>query len=366
MTGHIDADTLRAWLERKRPVTLIDVRSGEDRAQWSIPGSIHIDVYEALKAGQRSVLSEVDLPRNLQVVTVCNLGKMSERAAQELTARGIQAVSLQGGMKAWSLAWNQAAVDLPGVRLHQVRRTGKGCLSYMALSGSEAVVIDASLPPEVYMDLALQEGARIRCTLDTHIHADHLSRSRLLAQKAGAELLLPRQNRVRFSYSPIDHGKQILFGRAAVTAIRTPGHTPESTCYLLDGRALFTGDTLFLAGVGRPDLHANAGESRARAALLYRSLKQLLALGPEVRVFPGHMSEPAPFDGKPIEERLGVIADRLQEWLSSEHMFVAKLLDRLPASPPNYTRITGLNEAGELPDGDVTDLEAGANRCAVS
>jgi glyoxylase-like metal-dependent hydrolase (beta-lactamase superfamily II)/rhodanese-related sulfurtransferase len=365
MPDYVDASTLRDWLEQNRPVTIIDVRADEDRAQWSIPGSIHVNAYEALKAGEPSVLSDIELPPDRPVVTVCNLGRVSARAAEVLAGRGIAALSLAGGMKAWSLAWNTAEVTLSKAQIVQVRRTGKGCLSYVVFSGSEALVIDASLPAEVYLDLATEKSSTIRHVLDTHIHADHLSRSRLLAEKSGATLSLPRQNRVAFPYTPIDADSELVVGDAVVRAIPTPGHTMESTSYFINGHALFTGDTLFLAGVGRPDLHTNATESAARASLLYRSLKKLLALGPEVLVFPGHTSEPVPFDRRVLSARLGDIAARLQPWLSSEETFTERLLAHLPETPPNYLRIVDLNEAGELSEGDVTDLEAGANRCAV-
>ena len=118
--------------------------------------------------------------------------------------------------------------------------------------------------------------------------------------------------------------------------------------------------------MGRPDLHANVDEARSRAALLYKSVRQLLALGGEVLVFPGHTSEPSAFDGIPIAERLDVIAERLGTLVESENIFVERILTRIPSTPPNYERIVEFNERGELPDGDLTELEAGANRCAVS
>jgi rhodanese-related sulfurtransferase len=126
MTKHIDAATLQSWLEEKRPVIVVDVRSSEDRAQWSIPGSIHVDAYEALKSGSLGALSEAQLPADSPIVTVCNLGRMSDRAAAELSARGLDAASLAGGMKAWILAWNTAEVPLTKAHVTQVRRTGKG------------------------------------------------------------------------------------------------------------------------------------------------------------------------------------------------------------------------------------------------
>ena len=265
-------------------------------------------------------------------------------------------------MRAWSLAWNVAGVELEGIHITQIRRTGKGCLSYLVASGRDALVIDASLPPEIYLALSERRGARIRYVLDTHIHADHLSRARILAEKANAELLLPQQDRVSFPYRPIGSGEEIRFGQALLESIRTPGHTLESTCYFINGQALFTGDTLFTAGVGRPDLHAASDEALERARLLYASLKQLLALGRDVVVFPGHTGEPVPFDSKTLSAHISEITPRLQEWLSSEDSFIKRILARIPPTPPNYGRITGLNEKGELPEGDLTELEAGANR----
>ena len=127
-------------------------------------------------------------------------------AAEQLRQRGIDAFPLAGGMKSWSLAWNTAELVLGNTTVVQVRRTGKGCLSYLIGSGSEAVVIDASLEPAVYLRLADQHGWSIRYVLDTHVHADHLSRSRALAEAAGAKLLLPAQKRVRFAFTPIEDG----------------------------------------------------------------------------------------------------------------------------------------------------------------
>jgi glyoxylase-like metal-dependent hydrolase (beta-lactamase superfamily II)/rhodanese-related sulfurtransferase len=362
----VDTETLREWLESGRPVAVLDIRTPEDRAQWFIPGSTHVNAYEALKAGNPNALEGVELPKDRPVVTICNAGKVSQVAAEQIIHRGIQAFPLAGGMKSWSLAWNTAELRLGKTTILQVRRTGKGCLSYMVASGSEAVVIDASVDPAVYQQLAAQHGWVIRDVLDTHVHADHLSRSRALAEATGATLLLPAQNRVRFPFTPMEDGQSVEFGGSRIRALRAPGHTMESTCYDLNGQALFTGDTLFISGVGRPDLHASPSESRERARVLYRSLQRLLDLPADTLVFPGHTSEPTAFDRKPISGRLCEISTRLGPWLRTEGDFVAAILNRIPETPPNYIRIVELNEAGTMPEGDPTDLEAGANRCAVS
>jgi glyoxylase-like metal-dependent hydrolase (beta-lactamase superfamily II)/rhodanese-related sulfurtransferase len=362
----VDVETLQSWLEKGRPVTVLDIRAPEDRAQWFIPGSLHVNAYDALKAGDRHALEEVDLPKDRPVVTICNAGKVSQVAAEQLNARGMDAFSLAGGMKSWSLAWNTAELGLGNATVLQVRRTGKGCLSYVVGSASEAVVIDASVDPTVYLRLATERGWTIRYALDTHVHADHLSRSRALAEAAGAALLLPAQNRVSFAFTPVRDGQTVEFGRSRITVMSAPGHTMESACYYLDEQALFTGDTLFISGVGRPDLQASPDEARERARVLYRSLRRLLELRADSLVFPGHASEPPAFDRKPIAEQLGRISARIFVWLRSEGDFLAGILDRIPPTPPNYKRIVELNEAGAAPEVDAADLEAGANRCAVS
>jgi glyoxylase-like metal-dependent hydrolase (beta-lactamase superfamily II) len=363
----IDADTLREWLDARRPVTVLDVRTDDARAQWSIPGSVHVNAYDDLREGRAGALAQVEVLRNQPVVTVCNAGRVSQTAADLLTGFGFDARSLAGGMKAWSLAWNTAQVPLmdTSAQVIQVRRTGKGCLSYVVGSDADAAVIDPSLSPEVYMDLAAQHGWRIRYVLETHIHADHLSRARQLAERALATLVLPDQQRVHFPFVVIRDGDGITVGRATIAARRTPGHTEESTSYVLNDEAVFSGDTLFTKGVGRPDLHADLAGARRRARALFRSLAVLRELGPNVLVLPAHASEPIAFDRRPVSARMHDVAVWLSEWLSSEDAFIVRVVSRLPDTPPNFARSVELNEAGEVPAGDPTELEAGANRCAV-
>ncbi len=364
----ISVEILRAWLEEGRPVTVLDVRPTAEWTEWAIPGSIHVDAYDALKTHDPAALANVDIPSDVPVVTVCAAGKTSLVAAEQLAARGLQALSLDGGMKAWSLAWNIAEVPVytSGVRIIQVRRTGKGCLSYLIGAGEEAMVIDASLDPQVYLDLARSHGWQITSVFDTHIHADHLSRSRRLAHMSGAMLFLPDQQRVSFPFTAMRDGDTLATSHLMLIALRTPGHTPESTCYLLNNALLFTGDTLFPTGIGRPDLHADEQETRARSSLLYHSLHKLLALPSETLVLPGHTNQPVPFDGKPIGATLAEIDEQVGILHATQMMFVEALLRLLPPTPPNYERIVSLNEAGMVPEGDITELEAGANRCAIS
>jgi len=364
----ISVETLRTWLEEGRPVTILDVRPTDERAEWAIPGSFHSDAYRALNDHDPTALATVDVPDEQLVVTVCAAGRTSQLAAERLAARGVQALSLEGGMRAWSLAWNTAevAVAESGIRVIQVRRTGKGCLSYLIGMGEEAIVIDASLEPQVYLALATRYGWQITSVFDTHIHADHLSRSRQLAEHSRAMLFLPDQQRVSFPFTAIRDGNMHVTSSMTLTAIHTPGHTAESTCYLLGKRVLFTGDTLFPTGVGRPDLDADADEAQGRASALYHSLHKLLTLPSETLVLPGHTSTPVAFDGVPLTATLAEIDEQVGIIHATHDLFVQIILRRIPPTPPNYQRIVRLNEAGMVPESGVTELEAGANRCAIS
>ena len=137
------------------------------------------------------------------------------------------------------------------------------------------------MEPEVYLWLAEGRGWRITQVLDTHVHADHLSRSRRLAELVGVSVHMPEEATVSYPFSALGDGDVLRVGSATLKAILTPGHTPEGTSYLLDEQALFTGDTLFLSAVGRPDLDATPEGSRERARELYRSLRHLLRRRPE-------------------------------------------------------------------------------------
>ncbi|HEY8952477.1 MAG TPA: MBL fold metallo-hydrolase [Candidatus Dormibacteraeota bacterium] len=360
----ISVGELQELLAAGRPVTVVDVRSPSD-IDWDIPGSVHVDAYGDLQSGRLGPLAKLDLPPG-PVVTVCEVGRTAAIATELLRATGVEALTLDGGMRAWSLAWNTAQTTISGCEIVQVRRTGKGCLSYVVESESEAVVIDASIDPDVYIRILRERGWRLVAVADTHIHADHLSRSKRLAHLEGAALWLPAQDRTQYPFQPVADGDRIGFGSTALVAMRTPGHTEESTTYLLDSTVAWTGDTLFLNSVGRPDLDdGTRQEVASRARLLHMSVSRLLQLPDSAHVLSGHVSEPTLFDGRLLGTTVGTIRDTVALARLESAAFVEAVLARIPPNPPNHSRIIELNERGEIPD-DPSELEAGANRCAIA
>jgi len=362
----IDISTLSSWLESNRPVTVLDVRPRSEREEWAIPGSIHADVYDRLKANDLNAFDKIALDKSMPVVTVCTAGKTSLKAAALLKEKGFEVYSLAGGMKAWNFAWSTAEVVLNGVKIIQVRRSSKGILSYIIGSHDEAIVLDAALDPQVYLNIANKNGWMIKYVTDTHIHADYLSRTRELAKASIATHVLIDTARVDYAYSPVSNGECLKFGKTSLQVIHTPGHTMESTSFRLGDDVVFTGDTLFVDGVGRPDLKADNDEAIRRSKLLYTSLQRLLTLNPKTFVLPAHLATAVPFDGMLISATIEKLKDKLDMLKLTESEFVKYTTSRIPPTPPNYLRIAGLNKQGSYEGYVPADLEAGANRCAIA
>jgi len=362
----IDTETLRDWLEAGKPVNILDIRPIQERTEWFIPGSVYFNAYEKLKAHNPNALQGLHLDKTLPVVTICAGGKTSMIAANLLQKQGFEAYSLQGGMKGWSLSWNTANLSFPDFEVIQFRRTGKGCLSYLIASNNKAIIIDASLAVEVYQEFLVKEKLTLKHVIETHIHADHLSRAKQLAEINSATLHLPATNKVNFDFIHVTGSTVFQIGNIRIKAFQTPGHTLESTSYLIDDKVLLTGDTLFINGVGRPDLKANNDEAMQKSKMLYQSLQKLLALDENIIVLPAHTSQPVDFDSIPIQATLGSIRHNVAMLKLSEEEFVNTILQRIPPTPANYLSIVEKNIKGDFSDINPVDLEAGANRCAVS
>jgi glyoxylase-like metal-dependent hydrolase (beta-lactamase superfamily II) len=176
---------------------------------------------------------------------------------------------------------------------------------------------------------------------------------------------MPEGAPVSYPFSPLQDGDEVRIGGSRLEALQTLGHTAESTSYLLDGRALLTGDTLFLRAVGRPDLEAGTEGAHERARFLHSSLRRLLGLDGATLALPGHTSEPVPFDREPIAAPLWEVRESVPLWGKDEDAFVRQVTGYVTPAPENHERIVEFNRTGEQPEGDPTELEAGANRCAI-
>src|SRR6202790_5011501 len=133
--------------------------------------------------------------------------------------------------------------------------------SYMIGSEGEVAVIDPQRDVDIYMKAADEQNLKIRHIFETHLHADFVSGHKELAARTGAKIYIGAEAGAVFSHLPVGEGYELRFGKASIRVLETPGHTPESVCLVVTDEekspapwAVLTGDTLFIADVGRPDL----------------------------------------------------------------------------------------------------------------
>jgi len=169
---------------------------------------------------------------------------------------------------------------------------GLGNSTYLLASGDEAVVIDPPRDGWRVAEVAEERGWRITHALETHVHNDYLSGARELRSSQGTRIVAPAKGRYLFPYQPADEGYSIDLGGGGLVARATPGHTPEHISWeLQDGagrpRALFSGGSLLIGGVGRTDLLGSARVAELTEAQ-YRSMRRLAELPDDVVVYPTH------------------------------------------------------------------------------
>lgn len=362
----IDTPTLVSWLEIKKEFTILDIRPQSERTEWQIPESIYINAYDELKSGNENALDVLDLDKSKTVITVCTKGRLSLFAAEILDKKGYEAYSLEGGMSAWNYAYDTQTVSFDNFKIIQVRRLAKGCLSYIIGSGNEAMVIDSSLNPSIYKSITDTENWKIKFVTDTHIHADYISRTKELSEYANATHLFNASATVSYPFTPIEDNEIVHIGNVAVKTLFTQGHTIESTSFIIDDKAILTGDTLFINGIGRPDLKADENEVRKKSIALFQSLQKIMSLDIELLVMPAHFSSSIQVGQKFITEKLQHLKEKIKALSYTERDFINNILENLPPTPPNYLTISEINKVGQYENYVLADLEAGANRCAIS
>lgn len=354
----ISAEDLAAALGTAGAPLLLDVREPDEFEAWAIKGASNVPL-----STLEHQLTQVT--RDRPVVVVCASGQRSARAVGPLRAAGIDAANLIGGMLAWSAVHDAVSLEVGRFTVVQVRRLGKGCLSYVVASGGEAIVVDPSSEVGRYVDIAAANGWRIAHVLDTHLHADHVSGARTLATGTGAVLHQSGADALCFAFRPLSDGERLALGSAAVEVHATPGHTLGSVVVDLEGEALLSGDTLFVDGVGRPDL---ADAAREYAEELHRSLGSLLAGRPDdVLVLPAHFGTAVTaVPGVPVVASLGAVRAAVPQLGWDRDRFVSWASTRAAPRPPSYVEIVRLNsgEASASAD-EIRALEVGPNRCGA-
>ncbi|WP_375417388.1 MBL fold metallo-hydrolase [uncultured Hymenobacter sp.] len=246
----------------------------------------------------------------------------------------------------------------PAVQIQQFYDKGLAHASYAVRSGNRVALIDPGRDPQPYYDFADEHEARIVAVIETHPHADFVSSHLEIAQETDALIYCSKLVGARYPHKTFDDGDRITLNAVELHALNTPGHSPDSISVLLldelaQTRAVFTGDTLFVGDVGRPDLRedATAGLTREQlAAQLYQSTRQkLMPLPPTTRVYPAH--GPGSLCGKTTSSDLdSTIGKELKTNYAlqpmSEPEFIRILLQDQPFVPKYFGHDVQLNRQG--------------------
>ncbi|KGX84191.1 hypothetical protein N783_18785 [Pontibacillus marinus BH030004 = DSM 16465] len=353
---------------------ILDVRNESEYKDWKIEGnSIHVinKPYFDLLDGVEEIVEE--LP-NEDVLVVCAKEGSSKMVADMLDEAGIKEVSyLEGGMKAWSEYLEPVKVgDLSdGGELYQFVRLGKGCLSYLVESQGEAMIIDSNRMIQPYLDFAEDKSLTIKHVADTHLHADHISGGRKIAEETDASYWLPPKDatEVEFDYNGLEDGTEIEVGntKIKVQAIYSPGHTIGSTSFIIDDQYLLTGDILFVESIGRPDLAGKAedwvGDLRNTLYSRYKELSN------DLLVLPAHFSKMSEMaDSGVVAKKLGdLYKDNSGLNVDDEQEFRKMVTENLPPQPNSYEEIRQVNMGKINPEDEKQrEMEIGPNRCAVN
>lgn len=357
----------------KDELFILDVRNENDFNDWKIesPGIEHLNIpYFDLLDGVEDIMDKI--PTDKEVLVVCAKEGSSIFVAEMLSDAGLTVSFLKGGMKAWSEHLEPVKVgDLTnGGEIYQFVRLGKGCLSYMVVSNGEAAIIDSTRMTDVYLDYAKNIGAKITHVFDTHLHADHISGGRQIAENTNATYWLPPKDatEVTFEYQPFEGGKVITIGNTAIDihALYSPGHTIGSTSFVIDEKYLLSGDILFIDSIGRPDL---AGMAEDWVGDLRETLyNRYLELSEDLIVLPAHFMiiEELNEDGS-VAKPLGTLfAENHGLNIADEAAFRQMVTGNLPPQPNSYKEIRETNMGKIIPDDDQQrEMEIGPNRCAV-
>ncbi|VTT87474.1 Zn-dependent hydroxyacylglutathione hydrolase [Halorubrum sp. DM2] len=409
-------DMIDARRRGDRSFALVDTRPEESFAGWHVADAIHYFYKPFHDFDLDDFERETGLSPDDSVITLCAKGKASDDFAAELDAAGYaDVVVVDDGMRGWSAVYDRTAVPLPDgsdaappLDLVQIQRRAKGCLGYLVVGGREpgsadhvpadsgnsdgsdrvAVAVDISRHVDEWIEAAADLDASIAAVLDTHVHADHLSGGRALADELDVPYYLPAaaaDRDVASEFEPIGRNETLDVGGVDLKALATPGHTEDGASYLVGDAAVLTGDTLFTDSVGRTELQFSAGgqeddgdattaDAAAAARRLYDSLHETLLAEPDdVVVCPGHFAvandgstgEVVP--GEPVVTTVGTARREIGVLGLDRKSFVERITRTLPEKPPNYESVIAANRGVESPPDETAaiELELGPNRCAA-
>ena len=372
------AEELFGWIEASKPdFVLLDVRTESDYKRFKVEGPkpfemMNVPYIEFSDEEEEQSVAKVPAGRPIRIV--CAKEGSAKYVAEVLDGHGFKDVAyLTGGIKSWgNMLVPKPVHSASGWTLFQFIRPGKASLSYGLICGKEMMLFDPGRNVEFYTEFAKENGCRIVKTFETHLQADYISGSPRIAKETGAEILASEKDfsQAVFPYTPLRDGQEFFFsaGGPNVRVIHTPGHTPGSTCYLIDGHFLVSGDTVFILSIGRPDL---GGQAESWAKLEFDTLHHKIAPLPgEIQVLPAHYMEWVETDAKGLfTDSLANIRKRNNEiyGIANEADFIAFIKANMRPQPEVYTQIRKVNAGLLVVEPDEQEImDLGKNECAAS
>lgn len=395
----IDVTKVKEKLDKGEDVFILDVRTPEEHDTWKFS----YDRYQETPVipmdrlvSSENIVSE-QIPKDKEILTVCSHGNRSQMAAHVLSKMGYKVKNIKGGMAAWNQVYDVA--KLPGsniiatatetqateqVAVWQLRRVSKGCMGYVIAVGDAATVIDSTCDLDSsVLRLAEDNGLKITNVIDTHMHADHVSGLSTIAKRIGANAFISAEEEYEpaidlgIQVTPIKDNQKIPVGdNVSLIAIHTPGHTEGSMSFVLnldkkeEGQktrsCIFTGDTLFVNAVGRPDLHNMAMEFADKLYDTYQS--KILQYPDNSIILPAHFDTNSITvkHNELISETIGSIKRKVKPLSIPKNDFIEFMVSSVAPRPANYEKIIQINKE-LIPCNRINsgNLEEGPNSCGI-
>ncbi len=374
------AAELYRQLISEQKIAVLDVRNSKDFARSHVempyPFAMeNISYFDFMEFEEESVQKVRDFAAKRPVYIICAKEGSAKYVAEILKQHGVQDVGyLEGGINSWgNLLVPVLLYSGKDYMLYQFIRPAKASCSYGLLDARELQLFDPSRNIEFYLDFAASHQVRITRSFETHLQADYIAGSRLLGAGHNVEIMANSADfdGAGFRYTAVIDNKK--YGREdgpSVQVIFTPGHTPGSTCYLIDDKFLVSGDTVFLQSVGRPDL---GGQMEAWAGSLFDSLQKVKKMPAQLQVLPGHYSSWD--EARQLDDDLAfhaAVADVLAVNaaiydIDNTTDFLQFIAENMRQQPEEYATIRKINLGIEEVDATQAQiLDVGKNECAAT
>lgn len=370
-----EAKDLFQWLTNKEDILVVDVRNEKDFGRFQVESPypfemINVSYYDFMEIEEESVEK---IPKGRAVRIVCAKEGSAKYVGEILVEHGFDDVRyLTGGIKTWgNLLVPKLVSEEDGYSLYQFIRPGKASCSYGLCSGGEMMLFDPSRNVDFYLDFAKVNNCTIIKTFETHLQADYIAGSRMIAEQTGAEFWGNDGDfaGTKAGHTALVNGAKHSFssGDTAVEVMFTPGHTPGSTSFIINDKLMLSGDMVFIQSLGRPDLGGKAVEW---AVLLYESMLNVKKLNKDLLVLPGHY-----MDWNEATEDLlfcmdlGQVMERNKNVysISTKDDFIRYIQDNMRKQPEEYALIRLANGNLEQYDPEKEEeLDLGKNECAAT